>query len=74
MTFLIQSVGAVLISKIFILWYAPCFIKREDRRNVFVSLLLVSDIQSWKDCYRYIVKSSTKELEILKVKAQPLKN
>jgi len=40
MTFLIQSVGAVLISKIFILWYAPCFIKREDRRNVFVSLLL----------------------------------
>lgn len=41
MNYLFQSYGALVLSSIFISWYAPCFLRREDRRSFFVSNLLV---------------------------------
>lgn len=40
MNYLFQSYGALVLSSIFISWYAPCFLRREDRRSFFVSNLV----------------------------------
>ncbi|XP_056002589.1 uncharacterized protein LOC125659008 isoform X3 [Ostrea edulis] len=48
--YLVQSIGVLLISNIFTSWYAPCFLRKEDKKSfivsqiVFVGLLTLASV------------------------------
>lgn len=52
MNYLFQAYGALVLSSIFISWYAPCFLRREDRRSFFVSNLLVCIVHLIKTLFQ----------------------
>lgn len=59
MNYLFQAYGALVLSSIFISWYAPCFLRREDRRSFFVSNLLFAVLILWTTMlYCYQTKES----------------
>ncbi|XP_062601584.1 uncharacterized protein LOC134263277 [Saccostrea cucullata] len=60
MKFLIQSIGALLISNIFTAWFAPCFLRKEDRKSFIDSQLLYAVLVAVASgCYCYQKKTDT---------------
>ncbi|XP_061188442.1 uncharacterized protein LOC133196594 [Saccostrea echinata] len=60
LNFLTQSIGALLISNIFTSWYAPCFLRKEDRKSFIDSQLVYELLVALASGYFcYMTKADT---------------